>query len=106
MGKKHVRYPQEYRQQIIDLARSGTSISELAERFEPSEQTIRNWIAQADRDDGRRRDGLTTNEREELTRLKRENRRLREERDILKEATVFFAQETESTTGRKRGSGE
>ena len=59
-------------------------------------QTIRNWVAQADRDEGRREDGLTTPEREELGQLRRDNRRLREEREILKKAAVWFARETES----------
>ncbi len=68
----------------------------LAREFEPSDQTIRNWVAQVDRDEGRREDGLTTPEREELQRLRRENLRLREEREILKKAAVWFARETES----------
>ena len=55
---------------------------------------MRNWVAQAERDDGVRRDGLTTEERAELTRLRRENRSLREDVEILKRATAFFVQET------------
>ena len=65
-------------------------------KFEPSAQSIRNWVVQADRDDGRRADGLTTTEREELRRLRRENKTLREERDILKKAAAWFARETNS----------
>jgi transposase len=69
---------------------------ELAEQFEPSEQTIRNWVKQADRDAGRRKDGLTSEEREELRELRRENRRLKLERDILKKAAAWFARESGS----------
>ena len=68
---------------MIELVRAGRSPEDLAREFEPTAQTIRNWVAQADRDAGRRSDGLTTEEREELRRLRRENRRLREEREIL-----------------------
>ena len=61
----------------------GATPEELARQFEPSAQAIRNWVKQADRDAGERTDGLTTEEREELRRLRRENRQLREEREIL-----------------------
>jgi transposase len=71
-------------------------VSELAREFEPTAQCIRNWIRQADRDDGRRSDGLTTDDRTELQRLKRENATLREEREILKKAAAWFARETGS----------
>ena len=74
--------------------RSGRSPEELAREFEPSAQTIRNWAAQADRDAGRRTDGLTTDERLELHELRRDNARLREEREILKKAAAWFARET------------
>ena len=94
MGRSRPRYPAEYRKQMVDLVRSGRSPDHLAREFEPSGQTIRNWVAQADRDEGRRADGLTTAEREELRRLRRENRRLREEREILAKATAWFAQGT------------
>ena len=97
MGKTRSRYPAEYREQIIELARVGRSAKELAREFDPSEQTIRNWIFQADVDAGRRKDGLRSDEKDELQRLRRENRRLREERTILKKAAVWFAQETDST---------
>lgn len=103
MARKHGRYPQEYRDEIIALAHRGTPIRELAARFEPSEQTIRNWITQADRDAGRGDGGLTTAEREELAHLRRENRDLREEREILKKAAVFFAGETKSMSTSPRG---
>jgi transposase len=65
---------------FIIVRRKGLTPEELARQFEPSAQAIRNWVRQADRDDGRRQDGLTTVEQEELRRLRRENRALREER--------------------------
>ena len=68
--------------------------------FEPSAQAIRNWVRQADRDEGRRADGLTTPEREELRRLRRENATLREERTILEKAAAWFARETGSIPSR------
>ena len=84
MPKSRPPYPPEFRQRIIDLVRKGRTPEELARQFEPSAQAIRNWVRQADRDDGRRQDGLTTVEQEELRRLRRENRALREEREILR----------------------
>jgi transposase len=94
MSKHRAPYAPEFRQQIIDLVRAGRSPEELAQEFEPTAQTIYNWIAQADRDAGKRHDGLTTTEREELTRLRRENRQLRLEREILAKAAAWFARET------------
>jgi transposase len=93
-------YPPDLRQRIVDLARAGRTSASLAREFEPTETTIRNWIAQADRDAGLRSDGLTTEERKELNQLRRENRVLREERDILKKAAAWFAQETGATPRR------
>jgi len=93
-------YPPELRQRIVDLARAGRTAASLAREFEPTETCIRNWIAQADRDAGLRNDGLTTEERRELNQLRRENRVLREERDILKKAAAWFAQETGATPRR------
>src|SRR5216683_1674510 len=84
MPKSRPPYPPEFRQRIIELVRKGRTPESLAEQFERSPQTIRNWLAQADRDAGQRADGLTTDEREELRRLRRENKTLREEREILK----------------------
>jgi len=95
MGKRRKRYPIEFREQMVRLVRSGRSPEELAREFEPSPQSIRNWIAQAERDEGTRADGLKTDEREELARLRRENARLKEEREILSKAAAWFAQETE-----------
>jgi transposase len=96
MPKTHRPYPLEYRERITDLVRAGRSPESLAREFEPSAQCIRNWVRQADRDAGRRADGLTTAERTELQRLRRENATLREERDILKKAAAWFARETNS----------
>jgi transposase len=96
MPKSRRPYPPEYRERIVELVRSGRSPGALAREFEPSAQCIRNWVRQADRDTGRRRDGLTTDERAELQRLRRENATLREEREILKKAAAWFARETGS----------
>jgi transposase len=79
---------------MVELVRAGRSPADLAREYEPSEQCIRNWVAQADRDGGRRSDGLTSDERTELARLRRENRTLREERAILAKAAAWFARET------------
>ena len=98
MPKTRPPYPTEFRRPIIELVRAGRSPEELSREFEPSAQSIRNWVVQADRDAGRRQDGLTTLEREELRRLRRENKRLREEREILAKATAWFARETDSGT--------
>ena len=96
MPKSRRPYPLEYRQRIIELVRAGRSPGSLAREFEPTEQCIRNWVRQADRDEGRRQDGLTSDERLELQRLRRENTTLREEREILKKAAAWFARETGS----------
>jgi transposase len=89
-------YPPEFRRQMVELARTGKSPEELAKEFEPSANTIRKWVQQADRDEGRRSDGLTTEEREELRRLRRELRQVKLEREILAKATAWFARETGS----------
>jgi len=83
MPKSHPPYPPEFKRRLVELVRAGRNPEELAEKFEPTAQSIRNWVRQADRDDGRRPDGLTTEERQELQKLRRENKVLREE---LKEA--------------------
>jgi transposase len=96
MPRSHRPYPPEYRERLIELVRSGRSPESLGREFEPSAQCIRNWVRQAERDAGRRADGLTTEERTELQRLRRENATLREEREILKKAAAWFARETGS----------
>ncbi len=95
-GGRRGRYPPEYKERMIELVRTGRSPGSLAREFEPSEQTIRNWVRQADLAEGRRSDGLTTEAREELRELKREVKRLRMERDILKKAAAWFARESGS----------
>jgi len=96
MVKKRRSYPVEFRQQMVELVRAGRMPEELAREFEPSAQAIRNWVRQAERDAGQRQDGLTSQEREELRRLRRENRQLKLEREILSKAAAWFARETES----------
>jgi transposase len=91
MPKSRPPYPPEFRRQMVELVRAGRTPDELAREFEPSSEAIRQWVKQADRDDGRRTDGLTSAEREELSRLRRENRQLRQERDILAKAAAWFA---------------
>ena len=102
MPKSRPPYPAAFRQQMVELVRSGRTPGELAREFEPSAEAIRNWAAQADRDAGKRSDGLRTEEHEEIRRLRRENRQLREEREILAKATAWFARET--GPGRSTGS--
>jgi transposase len=84
----------EFKAHTVELVRtSGKSVGEVCRDLDLTETAVRRWVAQADVDAGRR-DGLTTAEREELSRLRRENRVLRDERDILKKAAAFFAKET------------
>ena len=95
MPRSRPPYPPEFRVRMVELVCSGRNPEELAREFEPTAQAIRNWVAQADRDEGRRSDGVKSVEREELNRLRRENKKLRQEREILAKATAWFAQETE-----------
>ena len=104
MPRTHKPYPEEFKRKLVTLVREGRTPQQLSKEFEPSAQAIRNWVAQAERDDGRRQDGLTTSEREELQRLRRENERLCEEREILKKAAAWFAQETDKTSRRSSSS--
>jgi transposase len=80
---------------MVELVRAGRSPDNLAKEFEPTGQSIRNWVKQADIDDGRRDVGLTSAEKEELAQLRKEVRLLREEKEILRKAAVFFAKETD-----------
>lgn len=104
-------YAPEFRRQMIELVRAGRDPADLAREFEPSSQAIRNWVAQANRQDGRRevKPGpadavLSAAEREELARLRRELRHLRPERDILSKAAAWFARETGAIPSGSSGS--
>ena len=101
MADKTVRYTPEFRRQMVALARSGRTAASLSKEFGPSAMTIGTWIKQAARDAGKG-GGLCSAEREELTRLRRENRRLKEEREILSKAAAWFATESGPS---KRSSG-
>ncbi len=95
MPRSHPPYPPEFRTEAVRLVRAGErGPEELARDLGCSAQAIRNRVRQADLDEGRRHDDLTTAEREELSRLRREVRVLREEREILRKAAAFFARET------------
>jgi transposase len=101
MPKSRPPYPVEFRQQIIELARVGKTPAQLSREFGPSAQTITNWIAQDGRDRGKPlagKDGLTTAERQELTRLRRQLRQVQQERDILAKATAWFAARNDKTS--------
>ncbi len=97
MPRNRLPYPPEFRQQLVDLVRAGRTPEELSREFEPTAQSIWNWVRQQERDQGVRQDGETSDEKEELRRLRRENRVLREEKEILKKAAAWFAEETGST---------
>jgi transposase len=88
----------------VRLVRAGRTPDQLAKEFEPSAQAIRNWVRQTELDEGTRTDGLKSEEREELARLRRENARLKEEREILSKAAAWFAQETEKKSKRSSSS--
>ena len=101
MPKTRPPYAPEFRQQMVDLVRAGRDPQDLSREFEPSAQAIGNWVAEADRRDGRGElkpaavePALAVSERDELLRLRRENKQLRLERDILSRAAAWFARET------------
>ena len=102
MADKTVRYAPEFKRQMVDLVRSGKTPAALAKEFGPSAWTIALWVKQSARDAGKGDGGLTTVEREELVRLRRENRKLKEEREILSKAAAWFATESGPS---KRSSG-
>jgi len=85
-------YPAEFREQMVALVRSGRSVESLAREYEPCAATIHEWVRQAAADDGDEPSHLTSEEREELRRLRREVKQLRQERDILSKAAAWFAQ--------------
>jgi transposase len=89
-------YPEEFKREAIELVRlTGKSIRQVAKDLGISEVSLRNWVKQAAADAGERPCGLSSDEREELQRLRRENQTLRMEREILKKAAAFFAKETD-----------
>jgi transposase len=104
MAKPQRVYTPEFRRQMVDLHRAGRSYDELAKEFGCTSWSIRQWVKQADRDVGRSDGGLSTAERQELTRLRRENRQLKEEREILSKAAAWFAKESTATPKRSSDS--
>jgi len=86
-------YPQEFREGAVALVRGGRSIPEVARELAISPQSLRNWIKRDQLDRRERDDGLASSEREELRRLRRENARLKQEKEILRKAAAFFARE-------------
>ena len=103
MASKATRYTREFKQQMVDLVRSGRTPASLAKEFGPTSWSIALWVKQDARDQGKNDGGLTSAEREELARLRRENRKLKEEREILSKAAAWFATEG-STSKRSSGS--
>ena len=102
---KHPRsYPPDFREKVVELARTGRKLDDLADEFGLARQTVRNWVKQADLDAGRRSDGLTSEERDELSRLRRENKRLTIENEILSKAAAWFARETNSIPDKRSNS--
>jgi transposase len=99
MADKTVRYAPEFKRQMVDLVRSGRSAGSLAKEFGPTAWTIALWVRQAKRDTSKGDGGLSTPEREELARLRQENRALKEDREILSKAAAWFA--TESATSKR-----
>jgi len=104
MGKKGTKYTAEFRQQIVELVRAGRVPNQLAQEFNLSAWTIGHWVKQASRDAGKGDGGLTTDERAELAELRRENKKLKEERDILSKAAAWFANEKLATPKRSSDS--
>jgi transposase len=95
MPRRRRFFPPEYKAEVVELIRTtGKTVGQVAKELDLTETAVRAWVRQADLDRGRRSDGLTTLEREELRKLRREVRDLREEREILRKAAVFFATQT------------
>ena len=104
MSFKRRPYPREFRDQLVELVRSGRTAEELSREFEPSAQSIRNWVAAAALAGRRSSEAPSRGELEELKRLRRENRRLRQEREILAKAAAWFARETGTMPDGSSGS--
>ena len=104
MAERTVRYTAEFKRQMVDLVRAGRSPASLAKEFGPSAWTVALWLKQDARDAGSGDGGLTSGEREELRRLRREVKRLKEEREILLRAAAWFAMESNVTSKRSSDS--
>lgn len=107
MPKTHPPYSPEFRRQMVDLVRAGRDPVNLAREFEPTAQSIGHWVTQVGRQEGRREekgDGLAPADRDELARLRRENKRLQLERDILSRAAAWFGRETGAIPSRSSNS--
>lgn len=104
MSKKQVKYAPEFRRQMVELHRAGRGFNELATEFGCTSWSVRQWVKQADREVGGGDGGLTQAERQELTRLRRENRQLKLEREILSKAAAWFANESTATLKRSSDS--
>jgi transposase len=104
MGRKMPKYTPEFRRQMVELVRTGRKPAQLSREFGPTPWTIASWARQDERDAGAGDGGLTTAEREELARLRRENRKLKEEREILSKAAAWFANEKPATPKRSSDS--
>ena len=89
-------YPPEFRHKVLELARSGRSVAQISRQFDVSRQTVMNWMKQDDADSGRRSDLLNSDERQELTRLRREVKRLTLEQEILSKAAAWFVREADT----------
>ena len=101
MPKTKPPYPAEFRDQIVELVQAGRTPAELSREFAVTAQSIAAWVAQAAASSGkpvRGKDVLSSAERDELTRLRRENKRLQQERDILAKATAWFAAKSDKTS--------
>ncbi len=94
MPKSRPAYPAAFREQLVELVRAGRTPEELSREFEPTAQTIHNWVAQSERDRGTRTDGPMSAEQVELRQLRREVRQLKLEREIRSKAAAWFARET------------
>ncbi len=107
MPKTRPPYSPEFRRQMVDLVRAGRSPEDLSREFEPTAQSIGAWVAAADKQEGRREEttpGLAAAERDELAQLRRENKQLRVERDILSKAAAWFARESGAVPSGSSGS--
>src|SRR4051794_19576488 len=99
MAKKRARprrsFTPEFKAEIVELCQRGDrAVGQIAKDFDLTETAVRAWVKQAELDAGTRTDGLTSDERAELARLRSENRRLQQDVDLVKRATAFFARET------------